>query len=68
MKCRTNYNSTLASATSWPNAKPRNDILDANLFFSLEHVYDITKPWKEDYNQERPHEALNYCTSNEYEA
>ena len=37
-------------------------------FFSLEHVYEVTEPWKEDYNQERPHEALNYCTPNEYAA
>jgi putative transposase len=50
------------------NRTYREDILDANLFFSLEHDYDITKPWKEDYNQERPHKALNYCTPNEYEA
>jgi putative transposase len=44
------------------------DVLDANLFFSLEHVYEVIKLWKEDYNQERPHEALNYCTPNEYAA
>ena len=50
------------------NGTYREDILDANLFFSLEHVYDITKPWKEDYNQERPHEALTNCTPNEYAA
>ena len=50
------------------NRTYREDILDANLFSSLNHVYDITKPWKEDYNEQRPHEALNYCTPNEYAA
>ena len=45
------------------NRSCREDILDANLFFSLEHVYEVTKPWKEDYNQERPHEAFELlCT------
>jgi putative transposase len=50
------------------NRTYREDILDANLFYSLEHVYEVTQPWKEDYNQERPHEALNYNTPNEYAA
>jgi putative transposase len=50
------------------NRTYREDILDANLFFSMEPVYEVTQPWKEDYNQERPHEALNYNTPNEYAA
>lgn len=50
------------------NRTYREDILDANIFISLNHVYDITKPWKDDYNEQRPHEALNYCTPNEYAA
>ena len=50
------------------NRTYREDILDANLFFSLNHVYEVTQPWKEEYNQERPHEALNYKTPNEYAA
>lgn len=50
------------------NRTYREDILDANLFFSLEHVYEVTQPWKADYNQERPHQALKYCTPNEYAA
>jgi putative transposase len=32
------------------NRTYREDILDDNLFFSLEHVYEVTQPWKEDYN------------------
>jgi len=50
------------------NRTYREDVLDANLFFSLQHVYEITMPWKIDYNEERPHEALNYYTPNEYAA
>lgn len=50
------------------NRTYREDVLDANLFFSLEQVFEITGPWKDDYNEERPHEALNYCSPNEYAA
>lgn len=50
------------------NRTYREDILDAHLFFSLQHVYDVTEPWKDDYNSERPHEALNFRTPNEYAA
>jgi len=45
------------------NRTYREDILDANLFFSLHHVYEVTKPWNEDYNEERPHEALNLAVN-----
>lgn len=37
----------------------------ANIFFSLDHVYEVTLIWKDDYNGDRPHEALNFCTPNE---
>lgn len=50
------------------NRTYREDILDANLFFSLTHVHEVTKLWKDEYNEERPHEALNYYTPNEYAA
>lgn len=50
------------------NRTYREDILDAHLFFSLQQVDEVTRPWKEDYNEERPHEALAYKTPNEYAA
>ena len=46
----------------------REDVLDANLFFSLQSVKDLTNLWIADYNNERPHEALNFKTPAEYEA
>ena len=48
--------------------KNREDVLDANLFFSLQQVRELTEKWQEDYNHERPHEALNFKTPAEYEA
>lgn len=50
------------------NRTYREDILDANLFKTLNSVRNITNPWIEDYNNERPHQSLNYKTPNEYAA
>ena len=50
------------------NKTYREDVLDANLFFSLQDVKDLTERWIEDYNYERPHEALDFKTPSEYEA
>jgi len=50
------------------NRTYREDILDANLFRTLDNVRDLTQTWMEEYNNERPHEALNYQTPSEYAA
>jgi len=46
----------------------REDILDANKFFSFDHIRGLTSDWINNYNDDRPHEALNYKTPNEYAA
>jgi len=37
----------------------REAVLDAYLFFDLYQVKQLTEEWMEEYNQRRPHEALN---------
>ena len=44
------------------------DVLDANLFFTLDQARDLTQKWIEDYNNERPHEYLEFKTPVEYDA
>ena len=44
------------------NRTYREDVLDANLFFTLEKVRRRTEGFLNEYNTIRPHEALNYST------
>jgi putative transposase len=41
------------------NGSLRRDVLDAYIFTDLEQVKIITEKWFDDYNQHRPHDALN---------
>ena len=50
------------------NRTYREDVLDANLFHSLELAREVTDRWTNDYNNERPHQALNYQTPIAYAA
>ena len=50
------------------NKTYREDVLDANLFYSIEQANAITQRWVVDYNHERPHQSLNYQTPMAYAA
>lgn len=49
------------------NRTYRQDILDACLFESIQQVRMITEDWINDYNNQRPHEALNGLTPQQFE-
>ena len=44
----------------------REAVLDAHLFFNLYEVKQLTSEWIEEYNERRPHEALNNLTPSEW--
>lgn len=46
----------------------REDVLDANIFFSTEQAQEITNKWVNEYNNVRPHQSLNYQTPSTYVA
>ena len=48
------------------NGTYRRDVLDAYVFFELYEVRDLTEKWKDEYNNRRPHEALQNMTPNEW--
>ena len=50
------------------NRTYREDILDANVFYSIDHAQEITDRWIYEYNHERPHQSLNYQTPASYAA
>lgn len=50
------------------NKTYREDVLDANVFSSLDNARQVTHKWVDDYNHKRPHQALNYQTPMAYAA
>jgi len=44
----------------------REAVLDAYVFFDLEQVRQLTAEWIDEYNNRRPHEALNNLTPEEW--
>jgi putative transposase len=50
------------------NRTYRQDVLDANLFRNIENAVEITNTWVQEYNNDRPHQSLNYKTPAEYAA
>ena len=50
------------------NRTYREDVLDANLFPTLDSVTQLSLAWVEEYNNERPHQALGHKTPSDYAA
>jgi putative transposase len=48
------------------NRTYREEVLDAYVFESLEDVRWITEAWKQEYNEERPHDAIGRIPPSEY--
>lgn len=50
------------------NRTMREEFLDANLFFTIEHANEMAESYREEYNYMRPHESLGQLTPKEYAA
>ena len=50
------------------NKTVREDLFDANLFFSIDQANELAANFQKEYNYERPHESLNNLTPIEYAA
>ncbi len=48
------------------NGTFRRDVLNAYVFKSIKEVREVTEEWMFDYNNNRPHSALNNKTPAEY--
>lgn len=46
----------------------RQDVLDAELFESISHAQMITDQWVSEYNNDRPHQSLNFIPPTQYVA
>lgn len=42
------------------NGSVRKELLNANVFYSMKEVREKIEEWMLDYNNDRPHESLNY--------
>lgn len=49
------------------NGKFRDQFLNENLFFSIDHARELTDEWRDVYNEFRPHRSLKGKTPKEFE-
>jgi putative transposase len=50
------------------NGRIRDEMLNPNLYRSIEDVRSAAERWRIDYNDVRPHSALGYLTPREFAA
>ncbi|SOT44279.1 conserved hypothetical protein [Burkholderia cenocepacia] len=50
------------------NGKFRDECLNDHWFTNLAHTPVLIATWRRDYNEERPHSALNYLSPAEFAA
>jgi putative transposase len=50
------------------NGRLRDECLNENWFLGLDDARRIIEEWRNDYNENRPHSALNYRTPKEFAA
>ncbi|MFC2062097.1 integrase core domain-containing protein [Elusimicrobiota bacterium] len=50
------------------NGRLRDECLNLHMFFSLSENQEILEKWRIDYNQRRPHSALDFSTPSEFKA
>jgi len=48
------------------NGRLRDECLNEHLFSTLRHARHLIAAWRDDYNTERPHSALDYQTPADY--
>lgn len=48
------------------NGKFRDECLNANWFFSLDHARQVIEEWRIDYNRDRPHSSLGDLSPEEF--
>lgn len=46
--------------------KLRDELLNREIFYSLEEARIMLGVWRDEYNTERPHSSLKYQTPNEH--
>jgi putative transposase len=49
------------------NGRLRDECLNTNWFYGLEHAREVIAAWLEDYNERRPHSSLDGLSPAEYE-